>query len=134
MENRVNSLETEITLLKSQMGTCQQSISKEIEYLKNRKADVPQWIKTASIAIIFAIFGQTVSVVWWASNIAAHTDNMQLQVDKNTKFVENWPARHNEVMLGLKEIQINNENIKEMLKEVRTFQSGHKLDTAHKEK
>jgi hypothetical protein len=37
-------------------------------------------------------------------------------------------------MLGLKEIQINNENIKEMLKEVRTLQSGHKLDTAHKEK
>jgi hypothetical protein len=134
MENRVNSLETEITLLKSQMGTCQESISKEIEYLKRRKADVPQWIKTASIAIIFAIFGQTVSVVWWASSIASHTDNMQLQVDKNTKFVETWPTLHNEVMIGLKEIQIENRNIKELLKEVRVLQSGHKLDPSHKEK
>jgi len=131
MEKRVNSLETEITLLKSQMGTCQQSINKEIEYLKNRKADVPQWIKNASIAIIFAIFGQTVSVVWWASNIAAHTDNMQVQVDRNTKFVSNWPDRHNEVMLGLKEIQVENKNIKEMLKEVRIMQSNHKQGDTH---
>jgi hypothetical protein len=59
---------------------------------------------------------------------------MQLQVDKNTKFVETWPTLHNEVMIGLKEIQIENRNIKELLKEVRVLQSGHKLDPSHKEK
>jgi hypothetical protein len=125
MEKRVNSLETELILLKSQMGTCQEGLSKEIEYLKKRKQELPPWLKNASLAVIFAIFGQTISVVWWASNISANTRFMQEQVDKNTMFVDSWPSKHREVMIALKEIQVENRNIKEMLKDVRSMQSSH---------
>jgi hypothetical protein len=119
MENRVNSLETEITLLKSKMDTCQEGLSKEIEYLKRRAPELPIWMKNSALILIFAIFSQTVTVVWWASSTSAATTNMQGQVDKNTKFIELWPDKHKEVMVALSNIQSEARHMKEMLHELK---------------
>jgi len=119
MENRVNSLETEITLLKSKMDTCQDGLFKEIEYLKKRRPELPHWMKSSAIVLLFAIFSQTVTVVWWASSTSALTTSMQGQVDKNTAFIEQWPEKHKEVMVALSNIQSEARHMKEMLHELK---------------
>jgi len=119
MEQRVNSLETEVTLLKNQIDTCQTGLSKEIDYLKRRRPELPSWMKNSAIIILFAIFSQTVTVVWWASSTSAATNNMQLQVNKNTLFVDGWPESHREVMLALNNIQSEAGHMREMLHELR---------------
>ena len=119
MENRINSLETELALLKEKMSTCQSGLLKDIETLRNRKPDLPVWIKTASLAIVISVFGQTVSAVWWASTITARQEAMQYSVNKNTKFVEDWPKLHEEVMVGLQAIKSDNNAIKDAISEVK---------------
>lgn len=97
------------------MSSCQQGLAKDMDALKNKEADLPSWIKNAAGAIILAIFAQTVSTVWWASEISAKQASMQFQVNKNTQFIEAWPAMHNEVMIGLAEIKKDSDHMTEML-------------------
>jgi hypothetical protein len=119
MEKRVNSIETEVTLLKSQMQTCQSGLLRDMEELKNREPQLPKWMKTAATAVIIAIFGQTISSVWWASELNAKQIAMQRQVEKNTLFIDAWPTMHQEVMVGLADIKSESRHMKEMLHELK---------------
>jgi hypothetical protein len=82
-------------------------------------------LKNSAVGIIFAIFSQTIASVWWASQISAGQNNMSLQVVENTTFIKNWPEKHNEVMIKLTEITIDNKNIKVMLHDIKKLQNGH---------
>lgn len=106
MEQRVNSLETEITLLKSQMGSCQDGLYKEIEYLKRRRPDLPQWIKNAAALALIGVFSQTITTVWWASSISTNVENITKDVAKNTEFRMSFPKMHEEVMVKLGKIEV----------------------------
>ncbi len=117
MKERVESLETQLALIKA-----------DLESLKGREMVLPEWLKNASGGIIIAIFAQTITTVWWASDLSSRHTIVEKQVDKNTTFIESWPAMHEEVMLGLKEIQIDNRNMKDMLQEIRSRQFGHFTD------
>jgi len=119
MEHRVNSLETDLAILKRDMTSCQQSLHKDMEFLKETKADLPVWLKNSAVGIIFAIFAQTISTVWWASELSAKQYNIQTQVEKNTAFIAAWPSMHNEVMVGLTEIKSESRHMKEMLHELK---------------
>jgi len=114
MKERVESLETQLALIKA-----------DLDSLKSRELVLPEWIRNASGGIIIAIFAQTITTVWWASDLNSRHSVVEKQVDKNTVFIESWPAMHNEVMVGLKEIQVENKNMKEMLLEIRGKQFGH---------
>jgi hypothetical protein len=87
------------------------------------------------VGIIGALFFQTISSVWWASSITSTQEYMQVQVNKNSIFIAGWPAMHEEVMIGLREIQIENKNMKEMLHEIkqqqRNIESKHTNDITH---
>jgi D-mannonate dehydratase len=135
MEHRVNSLETDLAILKRDMTSCQQSLHKDMEFLKETKSDLPTWIKNSAAGIIFAIFAQTVSTVWWASELSAKQNNMRAQVEKNTAFIDAWPSMHNEVMVGLTEIKSESRHMKEMLQNlqkenaaIKAKQYGHFKD------
>jgi D-mannonate dehydratase len=117
MKERVESLETQLALIKA-----------DLESLKGREMVLPEWLKNASGGIIIAIFAQTITTVWWASDLSSRHTIVEKQVDKNTSFIESWPAMHEEVMLGLKEIQIDSRNMKDMLQEIRSRQFGHFKD------
>ncbi len=45
MEKRVNSLETDLELLKKDMFACQASLKQDILHLKDTRAELPQWLK-----------------------------------------------------------------------------------------
>ena len=117
MKERVESLETQLALIKA-----------DLVALKTREVELPEWVKNSAGAILLAIFAQTVTTVWWASDLSSRHTVVEKQVDKNTTFIESWPAMHEEVMLGLKEIQIDNRNMKDMLQEIRSRQFGHFTD------
>lgn len=119
MEGRVQSLETELAVLKRDMSSCQKGLAKEIETLKTREQDLPDWIKNAAGAIILAIFAQTISTVWWASELSAKQSTLTVAVAKNTKFIDNWPSMHNEVMIGLTELKTDSRHMKQMLSELK---------------
>jgi len=125
MENRVNSLETDLELLKKDMSACQASIKQDILHLRETRSELPNWLKNSAVGIIFAIFSQTIASVWWASNISAGQNNMYDDVAENTAFRLGWPEKHQEVMLKLTEISVDNQNIKTMLREIKSKQSGN---------
>ena len=125
MERRVNTLETDLELLKKDMTACQASIRQDINHLRETRAELPGWLKNSAVGIIFAIFSQTIASVWWASQISSGQNNMALQVATNTAFIQSWPEKHNEVMIKLTEITIDNKNMKGMLREIKFKQGGH---------
>jgi chaperonin cofactor prefoldin len=124
MEKRVNSLETDLELLKKDMSACQASIRQDINHLKETKAELPTWLKNSAVGIIFAIFSQTIASVWWASQITAGQNNMSAQVEANTSFRLSWPEKHNEVMIKLTEISVDSKNMKNMLHEIKKLQNN----------
>lgn len=130
MEQRVNSLETDLEILKRDMSACQASIHKDIAILKDQKQDLPLWLKSSAIAVIFAIFGQTITSVWWAATITSRQEAMQSKVDMNSNIITAVAKTHEEVMLSLREIQINNKNMKEMLHDIKNKQNGHSAASA----
>jgi hypothetical protein len=119
MENRVNSLETDLEILKRDMSACQSALHKDIELLKSTKAELPSWLKNSAVGMILAIFAQTVSTVWWASELSTKQQNIQVQVTKNTAFIDAWPAMHNEVMIGLAELKKDSDHMTEMLRDLK---------------
>jgi chaperonin cofactor prefoldin len=125
METRVNSLETDLELLKKDMSACQASIRQDINHLRETRSELPSWLKNSAVGIILAIFSQTIASVWWASQISAGQNNMSLQVAENTAFRLGWPEKHQEVMLELREISVDNQNIRNMLREIKNLQNGH---------
>ena len=117
MQQRVESLETQLALIKSDLDT-----------LKNRDIDLPDWVKNSAGAILLAIFAQTVTTVWWASDLNSRHTVIERQVAKNTVFIEAWPAMHNEVMIGLKTLQIETKHMRGLLGEIKDKQFGHFKD------
>ena len=124
MENRVNSLETDLELLKKDMSACQASIRQDINHLRETRAELPAWLKNSAVGIIFAIFTQTIASVWWASQITAGQNNMSAQVEANTQFRLSWPEKHNEVMIKLTEISSDAKNMKNMLHDIKKLQNN----------
>jgi hypothetical protein len=128
MENRINSVETDLELLKKDMSACQASIRQDILHLRETRSELPNWLKNSAVGIIFAIFTQTVASVWWASQISAGQENMYNDVAENTAFRVGWPEKHQEVMLKLTEISIDNRNIQTMLHDIkRKYAFDHQI-------
>jgi hypothetical protein len=123
MEQRVNSLETDLEILKRDMTTGQASLSKEIEYLKHRKQYIPPWVKSGAVIVLLAVFGQTITSVWWAASISSKQISIQSEVTRNSNFIAAWPAMHEEVMLGIRELQVDSKNLKEMLHDIKLRQN-----------
>ena len=133
MENRVNSIETDLEILKRDMSSCQAALHKDIEFLKLRDPQLPKWLKNAAGAVVIAIFAQTVSTVWWASELSTRQEAMQIQTDKNTAFIDAWPSMHQEVMIGLAEIKAESRHMKEMLNSLKEENAAIKAMHNHED-
>ena len=133
MENRVNSIETDLEILKRDMTSCQAALHKDIEFLKLRDPQLPKWLRNAAGAVVLAIFAQTVSTVWWASELSTRQESMQIQTDKNTAFIDAWPSMHQEVMIGLAEIKAESRHMKEMLNSLKEENAAIKAMHNHED-
>jgi hypothetical protein len=108
MESRVVSIETQIALMQ-----------KDISELRNSTSDLPPWLKKSALSMLGVMFLQLSSTIWWAAELTTKQNIMLSEVQQNTAFRMEFPKLHEEVMVGLKEIQVNLANQKEMLHEVK---------------
>lgn len=108
MKERVDSIELQMAL-----------IQQELVSMRGSTQDLPQWLKTAAISMLGAIFLQTVTAVWWASEITTTQNNIKEEVYVNSSFREEYPKTQQDVMVKLTEIQSENRHMKEMLNDVK---------------
>lgn len=109
MEQKVASLETQIALMRS-----------DIDTIKNKQPELPNWLKNSALVMLMAMVGQIMTSVWWASSITTSVANLQDEVQLNTEFRNEFPKLHEEVMVKLERIEVQNESTQEKLKDIRS--------------
>jgi len=90
------------------------------------------WLKNSAIAIIFALFTQTITAVWWASELTANQKQIKYQVSLNTEFRSTYPAMQQNMVVKLTQIQTENRHIKDMLHEIKDKLRFVDITTQHK--
>ena len=108
MEKRVDTIEVQLAL-----------VQQELVALRGSKQDLPQWLKSSAIAMLGAIFLQTVTAVWWASEITTTQRVIKEEVSVNSTFREKYPKTQQDVIVKLTEMQSENRHMKEMIHEVK---------------
>lgn len=125
MEHKdIAALETELEVLKRDMISCQNGLHKDLDILKNQRAEVPNWVKSSSAAIILAIFTQTIASVWWASAVSTNVENLQRDVSLNTEFRMEFPKMHEDVMLELGKLSAQNSHLTEKINTIKKVVIG----------
>lgn len=125
MEHKdIAALETELEVLKRDMKSCQNDLHKDFVILKNQRAEVPNWVKSSSAAIILAIFTQTIASVWWASAVSTNVANLQREVSLNTEFRMEFPKMHEAVMLELGKLSSQNSHLTEKINTIKKVVIG----------
>lgn len=109
MKEKVASLETQIALMQS-----------DIELIKNKEPELPNWLKNSAIIMLIAMVSQIMTSVWWASSITTSMANLQDEVHLNTDFRNEFPKLHGEIMVKLERIEVQNESTQEKLKDIKS--------------
>ncbi|MCS5550432.1 MAG: hypothetical protein NZ811_02825 [Gammaproteobacteria bacterium] len=108
MQQRMESLETQLALIKA-----------DVESIRNKELQLPDWVRTTAIALLFAVFAQTVTAVWWASNISTKQEVLEARINTNTSFRMGWHEKHAEVMSSLQRLEIKLEQIERDNKDIK---------------
>jgi len=108
MESRVVSIETQIALMQ-----------KDIKELRHRTTELPPWLKKSAMGMLGLMLLQLGSTIWWAAELTTKQTIMLSEVQQNTAFRMEFPKLHEEVMVGLKEIQTNDNHTQRMLNEIK---------------
>jgi len=109
MEKKVASLETQIALMQN-----------DIDIIKNKQPELPRWLKNSAIVILMALFGQIMTSVWWASSISTKVANMNDEISLNSEFRNEFPKYHNEVIIEVSKLKVQNDAIKERLDDIKS--------------
>ena len=83
---------------------------KELESWRQRSVRLPNWIRNSGVALLGAIFAQTMAAVWWASSITNTQTNIISDVKTNTEYRLASAERYNEIMIELAKIEVMLEN------------------------
>ena len=83
---------------------------KELESWRQRSVRLPNWIRNSGVALLGAIFAQTMAAVWWASSIANTQLNLIDDVRTNTEYRVSSAERYNDIMIELAKIEVMLEN------------------------
>jgi len=79
---------------------------KELDAWRERSVRVPNWIRNAGFALFITLIGQTMTAVWWASEITNTQMNIVDDVKTNTEYRLQSAERYNEIMIELTKLQI----------------------------
>jgi len=83
----------------------------ESETWRDRSVRVPNWIRNSGIALFLAIFGQTMTAVWWASEITNTQANILADVKVNTEYRMQSAERYNDIMIEITKLQVMMESL-----------------------
>ena len=82
----------------------------ELSSWRERSARLPNWIRNGGITMFLALFAQSMTAVWWASEITNTQENMLADVKINTEYRIASTERYNEIMIELVRIQVMMDN------------------------
>ena len=89
------------------MHVALQRQEKELDSWRERSVRVPNWIRNSGIALFITLIGQTMTAVWWASEITNTQINIQEDVQTNTAYRISSTERYNEIMIELTKVSVN---------------------------
>lgn len=78
----------------------------ELQSWRERSVRIPNWIRNGGIALMMAVFTQSMAAVWWASKVENTQNNIMNDVKVNTEFRLQSSERYNEIMIELTKLQI----------------------------
>tara|TARA_Y100000385_G_scaffold264233_1_gene297433 strand:- start:5186 stop:5533 length:348 start_codon:yes stop_codon:yes gene_type:complete len=78
----------------------------ELQSWRDRSVRIPNWIRNGGIALMMAVFAQSMAAVWWASKVENTQNNIMNDVKVNTEFRIQSSERYNEIMIELTKLQI----------------------------
>lgn len=93
------------------MHNALQRQEKELDSWRSRSVRVPNWIRNSGIALFLAIFGQTMTAVWWASEITNTQTNILADVKTNTQYRMESSERYNDIMIEITKLQVMMETL-----------------------
>jgi hypothetical protein len=93
------------------MHSALQRQEKELDSWRSRSVRVPNWIRNSGIALFLAIFGQTMTAVWWASEITNTQTNILADVKVNTQYRMESSERYNDIMIEITKLQVMMETL-----------------------
>ena len=82
----------------------------ELSSWRERSARLPNWIRNGGITMFLALFAQSMTAVWWASEITNTQQNILSDVKVNTEYRIASTERYNEIMIELVRIQVMMDN------------------------
>ena len=82
----------------------------ELSSWRERSSRLPNWIRNGGLALFFALFAQSMTAVWWASQITNTQQNMLNDVKVNTEFRIASTERYNDIMIEIVKIQVMMDN------------------------
>jgi hypothetical protein len=82
----------------------------ELSSWRERSARLPNWIRNGGLALFLALFAQSMTAVWWASEITNTQQNMLADVKVNTEFRIASTERYNDIMIEIVKIQVMMDN------------------------
>ena len=91
----------------------QNALSRQEEELsswRHKSARLPNWIRNGGITMFIVLFGQSMTAVWWASEITNTQQNMLSDVKVNTEYRIASTERYNDIMIELTRIQVMMDN------------------------
>ena len=82
----------------------------ELSSWRERSARLPNWIRNGGLALFLALFAQSMTAVWWASEITNTQQNMLADVKVNTEYRIASTERYNDIMIEIVKIQVMMDN------------------------
>ena len=88
------------------MHTALHRQEKEIESWRSKSARLPNWIRNGGVALFIGIFVQSMTAVWWASEITNTQQNLISDVQTNSEYRISSTERYNEIMIEITKTKI----------------------------
>jgi hypothetical protein len=76
----------------------------ELESWRHRSTRLPNWIRNSGVAIFMAIFVQTMTSVWWASEITNTQKNLENNISMNTDYRIASTEKYQNIMIELSKL------------------------------
>ena len=105
-EDRLRDIELRLERMHNALSRQEEELSS----WRERSARLPNWIRNGGITMFLALFAQSMTAVWWASEITNTQENMLNDVKVNTEYRIASTERYNEIMIELVRIQVMMDN------------------------
>jgi len=83
----------------------------ELQSWRERSVRIPNWIRNGGIALMMAVFAQSMAAVWWASKVENTQVNIMNDVKVNTEYRMQSSQRYQEIMIELTKLQVMMESL-----------------------